>query len=58
VVPDGPRLAQLAELLAAGIISVTVSAPFPLEEAARALAYLRQGTHGRAVVLRPGPASS
>jgi len=58
VAPDGPRLAQLAELLAAGIISVTVSAPFPLEEAARALAYLRQGTHGRAVVLRPGPASS
>jgi NADPH:quinone reductase-like Zn-dependent oxidoreductase len=53
VVPDGPRLAQLGELLAAGIISVTVNAPFPLEHAARALAYLREGTNGQAVVLQP-----
>jgi NADPH:quinone reductase-like Zn-dependent oxidoreductase len=58
VAPDGPRLSQLAELLTAGIISVSVNAPFPLEEAARALAYLRQGTHGQAVVLQPGPAHS
>jgi NADPH:quinone reductase-like Zn-dependent oxidoreductase len=39
---------------AAGTISVTASAPFPLEHAARALAYLRRGTNGLAVVLQPG----
>jgi NADPH:quinone reductase-like Zn-dependent oxidoreductase len=58
VAPDGPGLARLGELLAEGILGVTVDAPFPLEHAARALARLRQGTHGRAVVLRPGPARS
>ena len=56
VVPDGPRLAQLGDLLAAGIISVTVTAPFPLEHAAGALAYLREGTNGQALVLQPRPA--
>lgn len=55
VAPDGPRLARLGELLAAGTIGVTVSAPFPLELAARALAHLQQGTNGQAVVLQPGP---
>jgi NADPH:quinone reductase-like Zn-dependent oxidoreductase len=54
VAPDGPRLARLGELLAAGALSVTVDASFPLEHAARALARLRQGTDGRAVVLQPG----
>jgi NADPH:quinone reductase-like Zn-dependent oxidoreductase len=54
VAPDGPRLARLGELLAAGAISVTVHAPFPLEHAADALACLRQGTNGQAVVLQPG----
>ena len=54
VVPDGPRLARLGELLAAGTIGVTVRAPFPLEQAADALACLRQGTNGQAVVLQPG----
>jgi NADPH:quinone reductase-like Zn-dependent oxidoreductase len=54
VAPDGPRLARLGELLAAGAISVTVRAPFPLEHAADALACLRQGTNGQAVVLQPG----
>ena len=54
VAPDGPRLAQLGELLAAGTISVTVRAPFPLERAADALACLQRGTNGQAVVLRPG----
>jgi NADPH:quinone reductase-like Zn-dependent oxidoreductase len=54
VAPDGPRLARLGELLAAGTIGVTVHAPFPLEHAADALACLRQGTHGQAVVLQPG----
>jgi NADPH:quinone reductase-like Zn-dependent oxidoreductase len=56
VAPDGPRLEQLGELLADGTISVAVSAPFPLEHAARALAHLQQGTNGKAVVLQPGPA--
>ena len=58
VAPDGPRLARLGELLAAETIGVTVSAPFPLEHAARALARLQQGTNGQAVVLQPGPARS
>jgi len=54
VAPDGPRLARLGELLAAGTISVTACAPFPLERAADALTCLRQGTNGQAVVLQPG----
>jgi NADPH:quinone reductase-like Zn-dependent oxidoreductase len=54
VAPDGPRLASLGELLAAGTISVAVRAPFPLEHAADALTCLHQGTNGQAVVLRPG----
>jgi NADPH:quinone reductase-like Zn-dependent oxidoreductase len=58
VAPDGPRLAWLGELLAAGAISVMVAARFPLEHAARALACLRQGTNGSAVVLQPGLADS
>ena len=53
VAPDGPRLARLGELLATGTISVTAAAPFPLARAADALGRLRQGTSGRAVVLRP-----
>jgi len=53
VAPDGPRLARLGELLAAGAISVGVRAPFPLEHAADALTCLHQGTNGQAVVLRP-----
>lgn len=55
VAPDGPRLARLGELLAAGTIGVTAGAPFPLEHAARALAHLQQGTNGQAVVLQSGP---
>jgi NADPH:quinone reductase-like Zn-dependent oxidoreductase len=54
VAPDGPRLARLGELLAAGTISVAAYAPFPLEQAADALARLRQGTDGQAVVLQSG----
>jgi NADPH:quinone reductase-like Zn-dependent oxidoreductase len=53
VAPDGPRLAYLGELLAAGIISVEAGATFPLDHAADALTCLRQGTNGQAVVLRP-----
>ena len=53
VAPDGPRLARLGELLAAGAINVGVHAPFPLEHAADALACLHRGTNGQAVVLQP-----
>jgi len=35
-----------------------MSTPFPLEHAARALAYLQQGINGQAVVIQPGPARS
>jgi NADPH:quinone reductase-like Zn-dependent oxidoreductase len=58
VAPDGPRLARLGELLAAGTISVTACAPVPLEHAADALASLRLGTTGQAVVLQPGLAAA
>src|SRR2546423_946221 len=51
VVPDGARLARLVPLLAPD--AVTVAASYPLAEAAAAMARLRQGTHGAAVVLEP-----
>ncbi|HTQ91712.1 MAG TPA: zinc-binding dehydrogenase [Streptosporangiaceae bacterium] len=51
VVPDGARLARLVPLLTAGAIAVGAS--YPLAEAAAAMARLRQGTHGTAVVLEP-----
>jgi NADPH:quinone reductase-like Zn-dependent oxidoreductase len=51
VVPDGARLARLVPLLAPD--AITVAASYPLAEAAAALARLRQGTHGAAIVLEP-----
>jgi hypothetical protein len=51
VIPDGARLARLVPLLAAD--AITVGASYPLAEAATALARLRQGTHGAAIVLAP-----
>jgi len=51
VVPDGARLARLISLL--GPDAITVAATYPLAEAAAAMARLRQGTHGAAVVLEP-----
>jgi NADPH:quinone reductase-like Zn-dependent oxidoreductase len=53
VEPDGARLGRLAGLLAQGAIIVTTLPAFPLEEAAAALAAVRAGTHGAAVVLDP-----
>ena len=53
VAPDGSRLAGLVELLARGILTVSVAGQFPLERAAVALAQARHGAHGSAVVLRP-----
>jgi NADPH:quinone reductase-like Zn-dependent oxidoreductase len=54
VAPDGTALRRLARLLAQGVITVTVGARYPLEQAAAAMARIRQGTHGAAVVLQPG----
>ena len=54
VEPDGPRLAKLAALLGQGVLSVTAGASFPLDQAAQALAEVRRGAHGTAIVLRPG----
>ena len=51
VAPDGARLARLVPLLAPD--AVTVAASYPLAEAAAAMAGVRQGTHGAAVVLQP-----
>jgi len=51
VVPDGERLARLISLLTPD--AITVAATYPLAGAAAALARLRQGTHGAAVVLEP-----
>lgn len=55
VAPDGTRLARLGELLAAGTIRVTVGTAYRLEEAERALACVRRGTGGQAVVLQVAP---
>ena len=51
MVPDGPRLCRLGQLLAAGVLTVEVAASYQLEDAAAALAQVRQGTDGRAIVL-------
>ena len=55
--PDGPALRRLTRLLAEGVITVAVCARFPLEQAAAAMAQVRHGTHGAAVVLEPGAGS-
>jgi NADPH:quinone reductase-like Zn-dependent oxidoreductase len=54
VVPDGRRLGGLVQLLAQGVLSVSVSDGFPLERAAAALAQARRGAQGSATVLRIG----
>jgi NADPH2:quinone reductase len=53
VQPDGRALGELAELLAAGKLEVSVAATFPLEEAAAAFAAATRGGAGGAIVLRP-----
>jgi NADPH:quinone reductase-like Zn-dependent oxidoreductase len=53
VVPDRRRLGRLAQLLARGALTVSVSERLPLERAAAALAQTRHGAHGSAIVLRP-----
>ena len=54
VVPDGRRLGGLVQLLAQGVLTVSVCDRFPLERAAAALAQARHGAHGSAIVLRTG----
>jgi NADPH:quinone reductase-like Zn-dependent oxidoreductase len=51
VAPDGARLARLVSVLAPD--AITVAASYSLADAAAAMARLRQGTHGAAVVLEP-----
>lgn len=58
VAPDGARLRRLIPLLEQGAISMAIGAWYPLEAAAEAMARVQQGTHGEAVVLRPGPRPS
>jgi NADPH:quinone reductase-like Zn-dependent oxidoreductase len=53
VVPDGPRLAALAGLLAAGTLTVRIGGRFALGQAQAALNQARSGAHGAAVVLDP-----
>lgn len=56
VEPGGARLARLAGLAAQGALTVSVAEPLQLEQAAEALAQVRLGTRGAAVILRPaGP---
>jgi NADPH:quinone reductase-like Zn-dependent oxidoreductase len=53
VAPDGGRLSGLVQLLAEGVLTVSVDEGFPLGQAAAALARARHGAHGTAIVLRP-----
>jgi NADPH:quinone reductase-like Zn-dependent oxidoreductase len=53
VMPDGRRLGELARLAAEGVLTVAAVTPYPLDQAAAALAQARHGAHGAAVVLRP-----
>jgi NADPH:quinone reductase-like Zn-dependent oxidoreductase len=52
VEPDGRALGELAELAASGKLEISISATFPLDEAAEALAAAVAGGAGGAVVLR------
>ena len=54
VAPDGRRLGRLVQLLAQGLLTVSVDGRFPLERAGAALARARYGAHGSAAVLRTG----
>jgi NADPH:quinone reductase-like Zn-dependent oxidoreductase len=53
VAPDGPRLRGLVGLLADGALTIAVGEMFPLERGAIALARVRHGSNGAAIVLQP-----
>jgi NADPH:quinone reductase-like Zn-dependent oxidoreductase len=55
VAPGGTRLARLTRLAAQGVLTIDVGGRYPLEQAAAALAQVRRGAHGAAIVLRPTP---
>lgn len=52
VIPDGPRLAGLGELVSAGAIEMQIGDRVPLDLAAEALTRAVAGTGGRAIVLQ------
>ena len=52
VAPDGPQLARLAQLAAAGAIGVDIGRTYPLDAAAAALAEV-QHSAGRAILVHP-----
>ncbi len=54
VVPDGTRLGELARLAAQGVLTISSTRSYPLEQAGTALALARHGAHGAAVILRTG----
>ena len=54
VVPDGARLGELAGLAAQGVLTISSTSSYPLEQAGTALAQALHGAHGAAVVLRTG----
>jgi NADPH:quinone reductase-like Zn-dependent oxidoreductase len=57
VIPDGRRLSGLVRLLAQGALTVSVGERFGLDQGAAALAQVRQGARGTAVILAVrGPA--
>lgn len=51
VVPGGARLGELARLAAQGVLTISSTRSYPLEQAGTALAQARHGAHGAAVVL-------
>jgi NADPH:quinone reductase-like Zn-dependent oxidoreductase len=53
VAPDGRRLGRLVQLLAQGALTVRVGELFALEQGAAALAQVRHGSHGTAIILQP-----
>jgi NADPH:quinone reductase-like Zn-dependent oxidoreductase len=52
VPPDGGRLHRLTAELASGAVNINVTAVYPLDAAAEALAHVRRGSAGGTVVLR------
>ena len=54
VAPDGARLHALTRLAARGVLTVSEVRPHPLERAGAAMAQVRHGAHGAAIVLLTG----
>ena len=54
VAPDGARLHELTRLAARGVLTVSEVKPYPLDRAGAAMAQVRHGAHGAAIVLLTG----